>query len=108
MYTGACSLGPVIVTSDELTDPYNLAMECTIEREGKVVFTGKASTASLYRKIENLIEYLLRSNPVPAGSVLLTGTGIIVTDECAVHPGDVVTIRVPEIGELVNTAAVVH
>jgi len=49
----------------------------------------------------------LRANPVPAGSVLLTGTGIIVTQEAALAPGDVVTIRVPEIGELMNIAGIV-
>lgn len=107
MYACACALGPVIVTTDELKDPYKLDMTCTIEREGKTIFSGETSTSKLNRKIETLIEYLLRSNPVPAGSVLLTGTGIIVTEESALAPGDVVTIRVPEIGELSNTAAVV-
>jgi 2-dehydro-3-deoxy-D-arabinonate dehydratase len=55
-----------------------------------------------------LIEYLLRANPVPGGSVLLTGTGIIVTEEAALAAGDTVRIRVPEIGELSNTAVVVQ
>ena len=49
----------------------------------------------------------MRSNPVPAGSVLLTGTGIIVTEEAALAPGDVVSIRVPEIGELSNVVSLV-
>ena len=53
------------------------------------------------------MEFLLRGNPVPAGSVLLTGTGIIVPREAALAAGDVVTIRVPGIGVLTNTAAVV-
>lgn len=108
MFTGACALGPVMITADELTDPYNLRMECTIEREGKVLFSGQASTSQLNRKIEQLIEFLLRANPVPAGSVLLTGTGIIVTEEAALAEGDKVSIRVPEIGQLLNTAALIH
>jgi 2-dehydro-3-deoxy-D-arabinonate dehydratase len=58
--------------------------------------------------VGNLIDFLLRSNPVPAGSVLLTGTGIIVPETAALAPGDVVRISVPEIGELVNTAAIVR
>ena len=49
----------------------------------------------------------MRSNPVPAGSVLCTGTGIIVTEAVALAPGDVVRIRVAEIGELSNPAALV-
>ena len=92
MYTACCALGPVIVTADELPDPYNLEMTCTITRGGATLFVGSVSTSRLHRKIETLIEYLLRANPVPAGSVLLTGTGIIVTEEAALAPGDMVTI----------------
>jgi 2-dehydro-3-deoxy-D-arabinonate dehydratase len=55
-----------------------------------------------------LIEYLLRANPVPAGSVLLTGTGISIPEEAALAPGDTVLIRIPEIGELSNPAAIVQ
>ena len=107
VYTACCSLGPVIVTVDELTDPYNLQMTCEILRGEEVRFSGATSTAKLHRKIEQIVEYLVRSNPVPAGSVLCTGTGIIVTEEVALAPGDVVRIKVPEIGELSNPAAVV-
>ena len=32
VYTGCCALGPVIVTADELTNPYALEMTCTIQR----------------------------------------------------------------------------
>jgi protein involved in polysaccharide export with SLBB domain len=39
--------------------------------------------------------------------VLCTGTGIIVTEDVKLEPGDVVRIRVDEIGELANRAAVV-
>jgi 2-dehydro-3-deoxy-D-arabinonate dehydratase len=108
MYTACCSLGPVIVTADEITDPYNLQMTCTIRRGDKIIFSGATSTAKLNRKIETLIEYLLKANPVPAGSVLLTGTGIIVTEDSALAAGDTVTITVPEIGELSNPAAIVE
>lgn len=107
MYSASCAIGPVIVTADELTDPYNLTMSCTITRDGHTLFAGETSTSKLNRKIETLIEFLLRSNPVPAGSVLLTGTGIIVTEKSALAAGDVVSIRVGGIGELSNPVAVV-
>jgi 2-dehydro-3-deoxy-D-arabinonate dehydratase len=107
VYTACCALGPVIVTPDELTDPYNLEMTCSIKRNGSTTFEGSTSTARLHRKFETLTEYLLRANPVPAGSVVCTGTGIIVTEGAALAPGDKVTIRVPEIGELTNVAAIV-
>jgi 2-dehydro-3-deoxy-D-arabinonate dehydratase len=108
VFTGCCSLGPVILTADEIADPYALQMTCTIERNGSVIFSGSVNTSQLNRKFETLTEYLLRANPVPGGSVMLTGTGIIVTEESALAPGDVVTIEIPEIGTLRNTAAVVE
>ena len=107
VYKGCCSLGPVMVTPDEIGDPYALQMSCTITRNGKTTFEGTASTAQLRRKFDELVEYLLRSNNVPAATVLMTGTGIIVTQEAALAPGDVVTIRAEGFGELTNPAVVV-
>src|SRR3984893_14725165 len=107
VYTACCALGPVIVTPEELTDPYNLEMTCSIVRNGSKRFEGATSTARLHRKFETLTEYLLRANPVPAGSVVCTGTGIIVTEDAALSAGDIVSIRVPQIGELSNVAEIV-
>jgi 2-dehydro-3-deoxy-D-arabinonate dehydratase len=107
VYTACCALGPVIVTPEELTDPYNLDMTCLITRNGAKRFEGATSTSRLHRKFETLTEYLLRANQVPAGSVLLTGTGIIVTEDAALAAGDTVSIRVPQIGELSNVAEMV-
>jgi 2-dehydro-3-deoxy-D-arabinonate dehydratase len=106
-YNACCSLGPVIVTPDSIADPYNLEMTCSITRNGQSRFEGSVSTSKLNRKFEQLIEYLFRSNDVPSGAVVLTGTGIIVTEDAALSPGDVVTIRIPEIGVLENTVRTV-
>jgi 2-dehydro-3-deoxy-D-arabinonate dehydratase len=106
-YNCCCALGPVIVTADELKDPYNLTLTCTVQRGGRTIFEGCVSTSRLHRKLETLVEYLLRANNVPAGSVLLTGTGIIVKEDAALAPGDSVSISAPEIGTLTNTAAIV-
>jgi 2-dehydro-3-deoxy-D-arabinonate dehydratase len=107
IYKGACAFGPVFVTPDELGDLRVLRMTCKIERGGRTLFSEAVGLDKLNRSIEMLIAYLLRSNPAPAGTLLLTGTGIIVTQEAALAPGDVVTIAIPEIGELRNPAAVV-
>ena len=107
VYNACCALGPVIVTTDELKDPYNLTLTCTITRAGRKLFEGMVSTSRLHRKLEALVEYLLRANNVPAGSVLLTGTGIIVKEDAALSQGDAVSISAPEIGTLTNIAAIV-
>ena len=106
-YNACCALGPVMVTADAIPDPYTLQITCTIVHNDEVVFSKSISTAKLHRKYETLTEYLLRSNSVPAASVLLTGTGIIVTEASALQPGDRVEIHVPEIGTLSNVTAVV-
>jgi 2-dehydro-3-deoxy-D-arabinonate dehydratase len=108
VYRGCCSLGPVLVTPDEVPDPYDLYVTCTITRGDEKVFAGGVSTAKLNRRFDTLIEYLRRSNPVPAGTVIMTGTGIIVPETAALQPGDVVAIEVPEIGRLSNPAEIVN
>jgi 2-dehydro-3-deoxy-D-arabinonate dehydratase len=106
-YSACCALGPVIVTVDEVVDARALHMTCTIRRGDAEIFSGSTAVSRLARTFETLVEYLLRSNPVPAGSVVLTGTGIIVKEDSALAAGDVVTIRIAEIGELSNPCAVV-
>jgi 2-dehydro-3-deoxy-D-arabinonate dehydratase len=108
IYTGSCALGPVIVTADEIADAAQIEITCTVRRAGRDRFTGSTTLDSLKRRLNSLIEYLLRANPVPAGSVLLTGNGIIISEDAALAPGDTVTIGTPAIGELVNTAATVR
>ena len=93
----------MIVTLAEIADPYSLQMTCTVTRAGSVLYRGEVNTAKLHRKLETLVEYLTRANRVPTGTVLLTGTGIIVPQEAALAPGDTVTISVPEIGDLINS-----
>jgi 2-dehydro-3-deoxy-D-arabinonate dehydratase len=106
-FNACCSLGPVIVTVDSVPNPYNLEMTCRINRGAEVRFEGTVSTSKLNRKFETLIDYLYRANDIPLGAVMLTGTGIIVTETAALAPGDTVTIKIPEIGELMNVARTV-
>ena len=106
-FNACCSLGPYLITPDEIKDPYSLEMTCTVTRGASTRFTGKTSTARLNRKFDTMVEYLLLSNNVPSASVVLTGTGIIVTEEAALGAGDVISIHIPELGTLSNTAAVV-
>ncbi len=108
VYNGCLSLGPVIVTPDELTDPYNLDITCVITRNGKTLFSGAVNTSKLHRRIETLVEFVVRANNVPSGSILCTGTGIIVKEEHALAAGDIVTITSPQIGVLSNPAEIVH
>lgn len=107
IYRGCFALGPVIVTPDEIADPYALELRCRITRGGREVFLGSASTAQLKRRLPELVEWLTRSNDIPAGTVLSTGTGIIQPMDVGLEEGDVVTIDCPRIGALTNPVALV-
>jgi 2-dehydro-3-deoxy-D-arabinonate dehydratase len=106
-YNACCAVGPVIVTADEVADPYAWTMTLTVTRGTAKTFEGSTSIGKLGRKIETLVEYLMKSNRAPAATLLLTGTGIIVKEDAALAPGDVCTIDVPGIGTLSNPAAIV-
>ena len=104
VYAGACALGPAVYVPDDLDAP--LAIELRIAgTDGTELFRGETSTARMKRSFTELVDYLLRDNPVPAGSVLLTGTGVVPPDDFTLEPGHRVEIHVPEIGTLVNTVA---
>ena len=71
--------------------------------DGTELFAGETSTGNMKRSPRELVEWVVRDNPVPPGSVLLTGTGIVPPDEYTLAPGHVVAIEIDGIGVLVNT-----
>jgi 2-dehydro-3-deoxy-D-arabinonate dehydratase len=102
IFQGSFGFGPVIATPASVPDPHALTIHCVIERGGRVIFEGRASTGDLKRRVGELVDWLQRYNPVPAGTVLSTGTGILVPDEHALAPGDLVSITIDGIGTLRN------
>ena len=86
---------------DEAEPHFHLTLRVTDEW-GRIVFEGESSTSTMRRSFTELLEWLLIDNPVPPGSVLLTGTGLVPPDSFTLLPGHFVEIHVPEIGTLVN------
>jgi len=103
-FQACCALGPIMITADEIADSPALTVSCTVTRHGETIFSGDVPTP--LAGVARMVEFLMRSNPVPAGSVLLTGTGVA-SGEIALEAGDSVSIRMDQIGELRNSAAVV-
>jgi 2-dehydro-3-deoxy-D-arabinonate dehydratase len=101
IFAGCCALGPAVLVPDNWEAPFEIRMRIS-DAAGAEVFAGETSTARMRRTFPELIEWLLRANPVPAGSVLLTGTGLVPPDNFTLEPGHVVEIHVPGIGTLSN------
>jgi 2-dehydro-3-deoxy-D-arabinonate dehydratase len=102
IYLGGCAVGPWIVPSWEVTDPYALTIELAIARGGATAWEGRASTSALYRKIDELAAYLFRADDFPAGVILSTGTSLVPDLPFTLEAGDEVRIRISGIGELIN------
>ena len=102
MFTGCFAFGPVLVTAGEIRDPHTLDLACTIHRDGRVLWRGGVNTSEIRRRCPELVEWLTRDNPIPIGTVLSTGTGILVPDEYALRDGDLVEIELAGVGVLRN------
>ena len=102
IYLGGCAVGPWIVPSWEVPDPYALTIELTIIRDGAAAWDGRASTAALHRKIDELAAYLFRADDFPAGVILSTGTSLVPDLPFTLEAGDEVRIRISGLGELAN------
>jgi 2-dehydro-3-deoxy-D-arabinonate dehydratase len=101
LFAACCALGPAVLVPDDPGAPYAIAVRIWDEA-GKLVNEDGTSTSALHRSLEELASWCVRENPVPAGTVLLTGTGIVPPDDVALAPGYRVEVEVEGIGVLAN------
>jgi len=93
-----CPIGPYVIPFDALPDPHNL--DITLKVNGEI--RQKANTAELIFKIPQIISYLSKHMTLHAGDIIATGTPAGVSE---LHPGDVVTCEIENIGILENRVA---
>ncbi len=97
-----CPLGPVLVTADEIPDPQNLSLRCTLN--GEVMQEG--NTSDMIYSVRELIAYLSSGMTLLPGTVILTGTpsgvGFARTPPVFLAPGDRIEMTIGGIGTLVN------
>jgi 2-dehydro-3-deoxy-D-arabinonate dehydratase len=105
VYAGACALGPAVLVPDDWEAPFPIELRIR-GADGGTVFEGETSTARLKRGLAELAGFCVRDNPVPPGSVLLTGTGLVPEGDFTLEPGMVVEVGIAGIGRLVNTVAI--
>jgi len=103
-FEGCCALGPCVATNSTVSNPADLEITCNISRGGKTIYEGEANSSQIKFTLEQLVEFLTRNNPIPVGTMLSTGTGIMVPNEFAHQAGDRVEITIENIGTLRNGA----
>ncbi len=96
------SLGPWIITADEIPDPKKLELETRLN--GQIVQTTTADL--MIYDIPRTIEYISRWTPLAAGDVIATGTpggvGSRRTPPLWMRAGDRIEVEVAQIGVLGN------
>lgn len=102
VYDGSAALGPCLYIP---TEPMSVTTSIHIEisRDNKPVFEGKTTLEQLKRNPDELIGWLYRSNTFASGAFLMTGTGLVPSNEFTLEIGDVVIISIDNIGQLKNT-----
>ena len=102
-YDECAGLGPGIQLYDELPPVDEIGITLQIDREEETVFHQQTSASQMARTFEDLVHWLGRDNHFPDGAFLMTGTGIVPTNEFTLLPGDTVHISISGIGTLSNT-----
>lgn len=89
------SIGPYIVTKDEIKSPHNLNIELYVNGTLKQ----KGNTSDMIFKIDETIAYISKFITLTPGDVISTGTvpGIL-----PINKGDEVVVKIEKIGELRN------
>lgn len=97
-----CPMGPVIVTADEIADPQNLHIGCSVNNK----ILQKANTKDMIFGVADLISRVSHSFTLEAGDIIASGTpqgvGFSRTPPLYLTPGDTVRTWVKGIGELEN------
>jgi len=99
--------GPVIVTTDEITNPHTLQL--TLDVNGDPRQNGNSK--NMLFKIETLIADITSGVTLEPGDVISTGSpqgvGAAMTPPTFLQPGDVVTCNIERIGSLANPVVAV-
>ncbi|MEU5433658.1 fumarylacetoacetate hydrolase family protein [Streptomyces sp. NPDC020719] len=104
-FAGSNTLGPCIVTRDELTDPYALTMTARVNGQE----WSRGGTDGMHHSFEDAIVQLSRDRAVHAGDVIGSGTvpsGTGFDLARSLSDGDVVELEVEGIGVLRNTVRI--
>lgn len=97
-----CPLGPYLVTRDEILDPHQLAIRCTVND----AVLQNSNTQEMIFRIPFLIAYISRAFTLLPGDIITTGTpdgvGVFRSPKVFLKDGDRVTIEIEGLGQLTS------
>ncbi len=97
-----CPLGPVVVTTDEIPDPQQLAIGCRVNGDIRQA----SHTREMIFPVAQIIAFISRAITLDPGDVILTGTpdgvGQYRDPKVFLQPGDRVEVELGDLGVLDN------
>lgn len=104
IFERCAALGPCLYVPETAIAP-DAAIKMSISRNNENVYQDETSISRLKRSLPELAGFLYRECDFPHGSFLMTGTCLVPPNDFTLQEGDVVTINISGIGELVNTVS---
>ncbi|MGG1516108.1 fumarylacetoacetate hydrolase family protein [Paenibacillus oryzisoli] len=97
-------LGPYLVTADEVGNPNELSIKCTVNGEVRQ----QSNTSDMIFYCDEIVSYISQHMTLSPGDIILTGTpeGVVLgkpeAERVYLKHGDVVTIEIEKLGALTN------
>lgn len=101
-YNGAAAIGPCLYVPGKSIDP-DTKISLSIKRDNQELFADSILLSKMKRSLKELSAYLFREMSFPSGAFLMTGTGIVPSDDFTLAIGDQISISIDGIGILNNT-----
>jgi 2-dehydro-3-deoxy-D-arabinonate dehydratase len=101
-YDRSAAIGPCVYVSEKPLPP-DTPIKLKIIRSGKSVFEGAVEINQIKRTFEELVSYVYRETSFPSGCLIMTGTGIVPSNDFTLNIGDQIEIDIKPIGTLINT-----
>lgn len=101
-------VGPYLVTADEVGDPNQLAISCTVNGE----LRQSSNTADMIFKCDEIISYISQNFTLEPGDMIMTGTpeGVMLgyppEQQVYLQAGDTITVEIEKLGRLTNTMTI--
>ena len=103
-YDGCAAIGPCILITDKALSP-DTRIRLRISRGNDIMHDGDIAISQMKRTPEELVSFVFRECSFPEGCLIMTGTGIVPESNFTLQSGDVISIAIDGIGELVNAVA---
>lgn len=97
-------LGPYLVSTDEIGNPNDLDIKCTVNGE----IRQHSNTSDMIFPCDEIVSYISQHMTLVPGDIILTGTpegvvlGYPVDQQIFLKDGDIVTIEIEKLGKLTN------